>query len=126
MWRRYLENCGIQFLLLWLSCRRLPDWLKLESTPGGHLVQSRAQTGRSGKVCQGHVQAIFADFQGLRLHCLLGNMHHLHNKKFLLSSSGLSYFKLCPLPVVLLQGGTEKSLCLLYTFLSAISKPTYR
>lgn len=99
MWRRYLENCDVQFLLQWLSYHRFTDQLKLESTSEGHLVQSPAQAGdlkaiwsRFPRAMSRQLLKIFKDWGST---ASLGNTCHLHNKKFFLSSSGMSYFKLC-------------------------------
>lgn len=108
IWRTVAFN----FLLQWLSYCRLTD--KLESTSGGHLVQSPAQAGWSGAGFPGPCPGSFCRFPSTEAPLPLWVTCYLHNKKFLLSSTGMSYFKLRLLPVVLLQDATEKSLSVFF------------
>lgn len=51
-----------------LSFHRTTEWLRLEGTSGGHLVNSPAQAWSPTAVAQGHVQMAFESLQGGRLH----------------------------------------------------------
>lgn len=39
---------------------RITEWLRLEGTPGGHLVHPRAQAWTPRAACPGHVQTAFS------------------------------------------------------------------
>lgn len=51
---------------------KITEWLRLEMTSGGHLIQQPLQAGHPDQGAQAHVQAAFDDLSGKKFHSLSG------------------------------------------------------
>jgi len=110
---------------------RITEGLRLEGTSGVIWSTPPLKQGHLEQAVQDHVQAVFEYLQGWRLHHLPGQpvpvLGHSHSEKVfpdvqreppVFLRGNLLCFSLCPLPLVLSLGTTEK-----YLSLSSLHSP---
>lgn len=100
-----------------MESHRITEWIALEGSIVGHLVQPDCLSGViPGPTAQICTQMVVGYLQRERLHTLSGQsvpvFSHSHSKFFLMHKWNFSFTSFCLVPIVLSLGTTDESLAL--------------